>query len=211
MKYKAVLFDMDGVILDSEPLHVAAFQAVLKRYGHDLSDEQYKEHFAGRTDKEGFEQYFRFINESVELPAIMDEKARAYLELASDQLQPYPGVASVIRELSRSTALALVTGSLRAEAEVALKACGIEDLFDVIIAAEDVSKSKPDPEGYQQAVRRLGLTPSECVIVEDSPSGIAAANAAGIAVIAVCNTHEPEELSGATKIVEQLSLASFDS
>lgn len=211
MKYKAVLFDMDGVILDSEPLHVAAFRAVIKNYGHDLSDDQYKEYFAGRTDKAGFEQYFRFISETVDLPVIMGEKTRTYLELASDQLQPYPGVASVIRELSRSSALALVTGSLKAEVDVALKACGVEGLFNIIITAEDVNRGKPDPEGYRQAVQRLGLTPDECVVVEDSPSGIAAANAAGVAVIAVCNTHEPEELSGATKIVEQLSLASFDS
>lgn len=209
MTYKAVLFDMDGVILDSEPLHVAAFQATLKEYGHDLSDKDYKDFFAGRTDKEGFERYFTFINESVELPVVMDEKTRAYIALAADQLQAYPGVVSIIKELSRQMKLALVTGSLRVEAEIALKACGIEDCFDAMIAAEDVEHGKPNPEGYLKAIHLFDVSTEESVIVEDSPSGVKAARAAGIDCIAVTNTHTRNELSDATSVVDSLTLSSF--
>lgn len=212
MNYKAVLFDMDGVIVDSEPLHVAAFQATLKRYGHDLSEEQYKQHFAGKTDEAGFKQYFDFIGETVELPVIMDAKAKAYLELAADQLTPYPGVIELIRDLAKhEMPLALVTGSLRAEAEVTLKAFGIADLFKAIIAAEDISQSKPNPEGYFKGAQAVGFEPVECIVIEDAPSGVKAANAAGMRCVAVTTTHSEEELKGASLIIDQLRPGCLDS
>jgi beta-phosphoglucomutase len=209
VKYKAVLFDMDGVILDSEPLHVAAFQSTLKSHGYELSEEQYKRHFAGRTDQEGFERYFSFINESAELPVLMDKK-KAYIELASDQLQPYPGIVALIKELAELVKLALVTGSLRVEAEIALRACDIEECFNIIVAAEDVDRGKPDPQGYLKAVDLLKLSTSDCVVVEDSPQGVEAAIAAGIETIAVTNTHDLQDLHKATKVVKTLSLEDFN-
>jgi beta-phosphoglucomutase len=209
MKYKAVLFDMDGVILDSEPLHVAAFQATLGRFGHELDMNGYEAHFAGKTDETGFNEYFDFINEDANIPAIMSEKAKKYLELAQDQLTPYPGIVQIIKELSEHVPLALVTGSLRSEVDVALKACGIEGQFSAIVTANDITKSKPNPEGYLKASELLGIEPKDCVVVEDSPSGINAAIAANIDCIAVTNTHSKEELKGATTVVEQLSFNLF--
>lgn len=212
MGYKAVLFDMDGVIVDSEPLHVAAFQATLKNYGHSLSGEQYKQHFAGRTDEAGFKQYFDYIAETVELPVIMDEKAKAYLALAADQLTPYPGVLEFIRDLAaHEVRLALVTGSLRAEADVVLKTFDLTDVFATVIAAEDVTDGKPSPEGYLRGARDLSVEPADCIIIEDAPSGVQAAKAAGIRCVAVTNTHTKEELAVATLTVEQLKPGCLDS
>src|SRR5581483_5102695 len=172
MSYKAILFDMDGVIVDSEPLHVAAFQITLKKYGHELSHDQYKQHFAGKTDEAGFKQYFDSIGEAVDIPLIMNEKGKAYLELAADRLVAYPGVIEFIRNLAeRKVSLALVTGSLRAEADVTLEAFGIANLFSAVIAAEDITHSKPDPEGYLKAAKTLGVNPDDCVVIEDAPSG----------------------------------------
>jgi HAD superfamily hydrolase (TIGR01509 family) len=212
MSYKAVLFDMDGVIVDSEPLHVAAFQATLKEYGCNLTDEQYKQYFAGRTDEAGFKQYFDSRGEAVELPVIMDKKAKAYLQLAADRLIPYPGVVEFIRNLAgEKTSLALVTGSLRAEAEVTLKAFGLMGLFKVIIAAEDISQSKPDPEGYLKGAKALGFEPADCIVVEDAPSGVKAACAAGMRCLAVTTTHTKEELKEATSIIDWLKPGCLDS
>ena len=205
MNYTAVLFDMDGVIVDSEPLHVAAFQATLKRYEHDLTDEQYKQHFAGKTDEAGFKHYFDFIGETVHLPTIMDEKAKAYLALAADRLVPYPGVIELIRELAaKKVPLALVTGSLRAEAEVTLEAFEIVDCFVSVIAAEDITQSKPNPEGYLKAATTLKVTPANCIVIEDAPSGVKAAEAAGMRCLAVTTTHSRDELQEATVVIEQL-------
>ena len=211
MTYKAVLFDMDGVIVDSEPLHVAAFRAVLERYGHSLTDEHYKQHFAGRTDEAGFRQYFDFVGETVHLPVIMDEKAGAYLELAADQLVAYTGVIELIRDLAkRSVPMALVTGSLRNETEVTLKGFDISDCFSAVVCAEDITQSKPNPEGYLKAARALNIDPSDCIVIEDAPSGVAAASAAGMKCVAVTNTHDRNELKGATVIVDYLSPSCLD-
>lgn len=211
MKYKAVLFDMDGVIVDSEPLHFASFQATLQRFGRKLDDTQYKRHFMGKTDEEGLKQYFEFMGEMAHPDAILDEKARSYLELAADQLVAYPGVLEFIRDLaSRQVPLALVTGSLRAEAEITLKTFGLTDLFSVVIPAEDISRSKPDPEGYLKGAKALGVAPADCVILEDAASGVKAAKAAGIRCVAVTNTHSAEELHEATYIVAELKPGLFE-
>jgi HAD superfamily hydrolase (TIGR01509 family) len=212
VNYQAILFDMDGVIVDSEPLHVAAFQATLKNYGHNLSQEHYKQHFAGKADEAGFKQYFDFVNESADLPVIMDEKAQAYLKLAADQLIPYPGVIECISDLTkRKVRLALVTGSLRVEAEATLKAFNLSEVFAVIIAAEDITCSKPDPEGYLKAAQTLGVDPADCIVIEDAPSGVLAASAAKMRCVAVTNTHSKNELGNATLIVDQLRPDYIDS
>jgi HAD superfamily hydrolase (TIGR01509 family) len=207
MNYKAVLFDMDGVIVDSEPLHIAAFQATLKRYGHDLTQEQYKQYFAGKTDEAGFRQYFDFINETVDLSFFLNEKTKAYLALAADQLVPYPGVIDFIYELStRNVPLALVTGSLRVEAEVTLKTLHMAKVFSVVVAAEDIAQSKPSPEGYLKGTKALNVEPTNCIVIEDAPSGVRAAKAAGMKCLAITNTHSEEELNEADRIVNQLRL-----
>lgn len=205
MIYKAVLFDMDGVIVDSEALHYASFRATLEPYGYDLTDDHYKQHFMGKTDELGLKQYFEFMNETTHHAPILTEKARAFLELAADQLVAYPGVVAFIRDLAeRQIPMALVTGSLRAEAEIVLKTFGITDLFKIVIPAEDIKHSKPNPEGYLKAAKFLKVEPADCVILEDAASGVKAAKAAGIRCVAVTNTHSAEDLKEATFIVDEI-------
>lgn len=209
MNYKAALFDMDGVILDSEPLHFAAFKKTLQDHGKNLSDEEYKQFFAGRTDEYGFKRYFDFINETVNLSMIISEKSQNYLQLASGHLTTYPGVVKLIQDLARKMPLALVTESLSIEAKTTTDALGITDCFQAVICAEDIKRSKPDPEGYLKASEVLGIKNKDCVVVEDTPSGVLAAFNAGIACIAVTFTHSPNELAMANKIVDSLQLDLF--
>lgn len=209
MNYRAALFDMDGVILDSEPLHLTAFKKTVEKYGLNLSDEEYKLYFAGRTDEAGFKLYFQSKNKTVDLPIIMSKKAKNYLRLADEKLTAYPGVIQLIQDLAKKMPLALVTGSLAIEAKTAMNALGINDCFQVMICADDIRNGKPDPEGYLKASNLLGIEHKDCVIIEDAPSGVLATQNAGIDCIAVTYTHSAHELSVATKIVDMLSLDLF--
>ena len=212
MNYKAVLFDMDGVIVASEQLHVAAFQATLKKYGYNLTHEQYKQFFAGRTDEAGFNLYFESIGKTADLALIMDEKAKQYLQLATNKLIPYPNIVEFIDNLiKKKIKLALVTSSLRVEAEITLKTFNLTDSFSVVITAEDIVHSKPNPEGYLKGAKILRIDPGECIVIEDAPKGVQAAKSAGMRVVAVTNTHTKDELKDATIIVDELLPGCIDS
>ena len=206
MKYKAALFDMNGVIVDDEDLHEAAFTKVLTERGFDFDHAKYIEFFAGKTDDAGFiSLYDSEGKETGDLKVIGADKAAAYQELAAEGLTPYPGVIDYIKALhSEGVRLALVTSSIRIEAETVLKVFNLSNLFETTITANEITKSKPDPEGYLKGASSLGLSPDECFIVEDAPSGVAAANAANIACLAVTNTHSAEELSGAQLVADKL-------
>jgi beta-phosphoglucomutase len=213
MHYQAVLFDMDGVILDSEPLHYVAAQATLAAREHRLTYEQYKQFFAGHTDKEGFKRYYAFLGEAINLQVIGAEKAQMYQKVAAtNKLTPCLGVIECIRELAdRKLSLALVTGSIMAEAELILKTFAITDLFSVVIAAEDTTHSKPNPEGYLKGAKALAIHPKECIVIEDAPSGVKAAKSAGMRCIAVTTTYREEELREASLIVDLLNITHLES
>lgn len=212
MKIQAVLFDMNGVIVDDEALHFAAFREVLGRRGLDLTRDGYLAYFAGKTDRKGFGDFFAAVDAGeAELGPLMNEKAGAYQELAAESLEPYPGAVELIRHLKgRGVPLALVTGSLRAEAEAVLAAFGIEDVFSALVTADDITNGKPDPEGFLAAARVLGAAPEVCLVIEDAPSGVAAAKAAGMRCAAVLSTHSREDLAGADAYLTQLSAESLD-
>ena len=210
MKYKAVLFDMDGVIVDSEPLHVAAFKQTLKQYGYTLTDTAYRQYFAGHTDREGYQNYFAAKHITTDVEMIVTATASTFKSMARGHIKPLPGVVPLIKQLHSKVKLAVVTGSVRPEAELALQECGLQQYFDVIVTGDDVKHGKPSPEGFLQAAYKLRVAVEDCVIVEDSPPGLQAAQAANIAAIAVTNTHSAKELAGATKIVDQLTLEAFE-
>ena len=209
MKFQAVLFDLDGVIIDSEQLHEQAFREVLSNYGYQLTHASYLANFAGKTDLNGFFGLKNQIDNLPSLEQLIREKANAY-SIIAQSLTPYDGITSLIKELyDQGIKLALVTGSLRAEAELALKTCNLNNQFEVIVAAEDVKNGKPSPEGYQKVARLLDVTPSRCAVVEDSPSGVDAAVSAGMFCVAITNTHSAEDLGSANLVVGKLSSSIF--
>jgi len=201
---------MNGVIVNDEPLHTEAFKAVMRDRGQILTDVQYKQYFAGRTDKDGFIAYMAAIGQDFNLGQLMQEKARAYLGMAQGTLKPYSGIVECVRALHQAgLPLALVTGSLRIEAEAVLAAFGMTAYFKAVVAADNVRAGKPDPEGYLKGSALLHVRPQDCVVVEDTPSGIRAAKAAGMSCVAVSNTHVADELKGADKVVARLDATSF--
>jgi beta-phosphoglucomutase len=207
---RAILFDFDGTIVLSEPLHYAAFAEVLAARGIDLSERAYYERYVALTDRECLERVVadrRRPDLRAELPALLAAKARSMAERYSRGVPPCPGVQSFVAVAAGRAALAVVSGALRAEITAVLERIRLASFFDVVISAEDVRAGKPDPEGYRLALERLrarrmaGLLPSECLAVEDTPKGIEAARGAGLRVLALPHTVGADELAAADSVV----------
>jgi beta-phosphoglucomutase len=217
LQAEAVIFDFDGVIVDTEPLHYAAFQRLLEPLGLGFSWGQYVDTYMGFDDRDAFKEAFKTHGTGLSATALqsfIDQKADLFQEIIRDGIIAYPGVVGLIRGIrARHTPLAISSGALRSDIVPILETLGIADCFDVIVTAEDVVRSKPDPECYRLAhtrlneFRRLDLTPGQVLAIEDTPAGIAAAKGAGLRVMAVTNSYPAQHLSQADQIVETLDLA----
>jgi beta-phosphoglucomutase len=210
----AVIFDFDGVIVDTEPLHYAAFQRLLEPLGLGFSWEQYVETYMGFDDRDAFIEAFKESDgglPAAELQALIERKASLFQEIIRDGICAYPGVVNLIRQIHDSrTPLAICSGALRSDIEPILETLGIADCFDVIVTAEDVARSKPDPECYRMAHTRLNtyhslnLPAQQVLAIEDTPAGISAAKGAGLQVLAVTNSYPPDHLLQANVITKTL-------
>jgi beta-phosphoglucomutase len=217
LRAEAVVFDFDGVIVDTEPLHYAAFQRVLVPLGLGFSWDQYVDSYMGFDDRDAFIEAFKATDNVLSAAALqgfIDRKADIFQEIIRDGISAYPGVVELVRHLRASrTPLAICSGALRSDITPILATLGITECFDVVVTAEDVARSKPDPECYRMAHTRLNqfrgldLAPGQVLAIEDTPAGIAAAKGAGLVVIAVTNSYPAAHLSQADQIVESLDPA----
>uniref|UniRef100_A0A831U547 HAD family phosphatase n=1 Tax=Geobacter metallireducens TaxID=28232 RepID=A0A831U547_GEOME len=211
----AVIFDFDGIIVDTEPLHYRAFQAILEPLGLGYPWVEYVNLYMGFDDRDAFREAYRVHGRTLgdhELEQLIDRKAAAFQEIISSGVAPYPGVVELIRSINGNLPLALCSGALRCDILPILAGLGLSEAFDVMVTAEEVTASKPDPASYALAVERLaaafadrGILPGRCLAIEDTPAGIASASGAGIPVIAVTNSYPAERLTGAVKVVDSLA------
>ncbi|MBU5613067.1 HAD family hydrolase [Geomonas azotofigens] len=211
---KAVIFDFDGIIVDTEPLHYKAFQELLVPLGLGYSWEEYLDLYIGFDDRDAFREAFRVHGRALadqELKELITGKAEAFLRIVSGGVAPYTGVVELIRAISGNLPLALCSGALKSDIEPILAQLGLTDAFDVKVTADEVAASKPDPESYRLAVQRLQerfpgkVEASGTIAVEDTPAGIASATGAGLKVLAVTNSYPEERLTGACRVVNSLS------
>lgn len=214
----AIIFDFNGVIVDDEPLHKELFCRVLAEEGIVLTDDEYHKSYPGYADRGAFQKALRENAQEAKagsddyLRELIDRKAEYYLTAVSEQSLLFPGIVDLVREAAKRYPLAIASGALRSEIELILQRGEIRDCFRVIIAAEDVSVGKPDPESYQSALAGLNRTmtdqrqiePSECLVIEDSLAGIEAAVRAGMRVLAVTSSFRAEELTAADLVVPDL-------
>ena len=219
MPIRAIISDFDGVIADSEPVHLAAFQSALDEIGMALSDEDYYRDYIGYDDRTCFLEVAaasgRELSKS-ELQAACSMKTERVVEMVATHLNSFKGVHQFFRKASSRLPLAICSGAAREEIELMLSQLGL-GYFAFIVSAEDVSNCKPDPEGYRlaydrvrQAVERQRLKPEECLVIEDTTYGIQAGKAAGMQVVAVSNSAPAEQLGAADLVVASLSELDID-
>jgi HAD superfamily hydrolase (TIGR01509 family) len=182
---RGVLFDLDGVIADTERLQWAAYREVLLEHGVDVGIEEYRRHWiaAGIGPEYACETY-RLRLTPDDLRA---RKADVYRRLLLDGIAPCPGARETLARLRRTHKLALATNTVRAEVGIVLDRLGLADAFDATIAREDYARAKPAPDAHLAAAAALGLAPAECAVVEDTERGVRAGVAAGARVVVVPN------------------------
>ena len=217
---RAILFDFNGVIVDDEPLHLEMFQRVLAEEGISLSEEEYYEKYLGFDDRDCFVGALEAAGESADLGRVMrliTRKSAYYTEVIHRQGFPFfAGAVELVREAAEAgLMLGIVSGALRDEVEGALEQAGLRPFFKLIVTAQDVKKSKPDPEGYRQALEGLSslpplpgrlVHPHEVLVIEDSPAGLEAARSLSLTTLAVGQTYPMTELSLADVFVESLAV-----
>ncbi len=208
---EAIVFDFDGVIVDTEPLHLLSFRVVLQPLGVDLDEGSYRELALGVSDRQGLEHICRKFkvpfNDDL-LSRLVRHKSDAMQVRAEHGVSPCPGAVELLCAASESMPIALCTGALRRDVDSILPAIPPGDLvgrFQTIITVEDVTQSKPHPECYSLAVERLGLDPAHCLAIEDTPSGVRAARSAGLYTLGVVNTCAAAELHEAHHLTASLA------
>lgn len=198
-----MLFDLDGVLADTEPLHWAAFREVLLELGVDIGIEEYRHRFISNG---GGPEY---ACETYRLPLSADElrgrKLPRYLALLRRGVPPRPGARAALERLQGRFGTAVATNSVRGEVELILGSLGLLPLLDAVVTREDYANAKPAPDAYLTAAARLGLRPDECVVVEDTPRGLRAALAAGMRAVALPNELTADnDFSGCTRQLAHL-------
>lgn len=196
---EAIIFDFDGVIVDSERLHWAAFNKVINE---PVSWEKYIQTLIGFDDRDAFKYLFPTIGKD-ELDGLIVKKAAAFQELLADGgAVALPGAVELIKHLSGKLPIAICSGALKEDILPIIGKLGVAYAFDTIVTAEDTHISKPDPAPYRLAAKQLGVTAG--VAIEDTPAGIASAKDAGLKVLAVTNSYGRDDLTEADAVIESL-------
>ena len=204
---RAVVFDFDGVLADTEGAHLAAFQDVFAPRGWTLTRTEYFERYLGYDDRDlvrAFSNDRGLGLAAGEAEALLLDKARRYEQRLSRGSLLFPTAASAVARLAPHYRIGIASGSLRGEILAILNANGLGDAFPVVIGADDVARSKPAPDSYAAAVERLGVSPSAAVAIEDSQWGLTSARDAGLRTIGVTTSYPAPALSMAHAIVHSL-------
>ena len=218
---QAIFFDFNGVIIDDEPLQLAAYQGLLSEQGIELTDSDYYGAL-GMDDKTflryAFELGKKTLTDDV-LKIMLEDKVVRHRKLIEDELPLFPGVVTFLKAASRHYSLGLVSMAMLSEIQYVLDRARLRELFSVIVSTEDVNACKPAPDCYQTALeklneKRLGerllpLLANECLVIEDSPPGIESGRCAGMRALGVTNTVAEEQLRVAGAEVVTASLADW--
>jgi len=200
--FSAVIFDMDGVIVNSEPLHERAFNDVMSQLGYGDDHGMVVAQYIGRSDVDLWADFVARHRPVQSVEELLDLKRRRLSELMRQAEPIFDGLPELVVKLAAHGPLALASGSEGPFIEAVLGLKDLRRFFPVVVNATDVERGKPAPDIFLLAARLLGVAPAECWVIEDSKPGIAAALAAGMRVVAITNTYPAEELRQATCVAQ---------
>ena len=204
----AIVFDFDGVLVNTEPLHLAAYQEVMLASGLELTREDYYGHYLGYDDDGVFRRVASAHGWTLDqrrLQALVAEKTRVFAAILERTDVLYPDASACVERLAAKFPLGIASGALRHEIEMTLRRGGLDRCFRFIVAAGDTTEGKPSPDPYLHAARLHGFPPPACLAIEDSRWGIASAKAAGLKCVGVATTYPPAELRAADRVIRSLS------
>ena len=184
---RAVIFDLDGLLADTESLHRQSYQEILREYAREPSDGEYLDYWI-RTGK-GAASWIREHGLDLDLSELQQQKHQRYMELVKSSAQAMEGAPELLQRLSGKKTLALASASFRDSVHGVIEVLEMAQYFEVVITKNDVLRSKPFPDIFLRAAEELGILPDECVVLEDSERGVLAAHRAGMKCLAVPNEH----------------------
>ena len=201
-QFKAVIFDMDGVIVDSESRHERAYLDVVRKLGYGDNHGLRFADYVGRSDEELWVDFIARHSPPQPAEELLALKTQCVVEILRREQPLFDGVAELIEQLAARYALALASGSERPIVNEVLKLKRLGRFFSVVVTSSEVKHGKPAPDIFLRAAELLKVAPGTCCVVEDSKPGVAAGLAARMQVIAIANTHPAEELRHATHVVQ---------
>jgi HAD superfamily hydrolase (TIGR01509 family) len=201
MQLDAVIFDMDGVIVDSEPRHERAFREVFHELGYGDTHGMEFSRYYGRSDRALWDDFIARHQPAASLDELSEWKQRRLLQILREEEPIFETLPELVEKLARQYRLALASGSLHVVIDAVLAMKNLRQFFPVIVSVEDVQRGKPAPDVFLRAAALLQVAPERCCVIEDSAAGVEAARAAGMTAIAITNSLPPEALSRAQHVV----------
>lgn len=200
---QAVIFDLDGTLVDNNAFHLKTWKQYLSKMGRDISDEEYNANINGRTNKDVIQYIYQTDLNEEEILNYSLEKEALYREIYSSHIMPVKGLIPFLETLhSKNIPMAIATSGIQPNIDFMFENIPIKKYFKTVVNSSHIKKGKPDPEIYIKTASILGVPPANCLVFEDAVVGINSALDAGMKVIAIATTHPKEELSGADLIIE---------
>ena len=205
-KIKAVLFDMDGLMVDSEPVHFQAYKKVFNKYGKDFTEETFKG-YIGTSDVDCSKDMVVRFNLPIAAETLLTQKRQEFKRLIKNQLVTQPGLNELLTNLSENNyKIAIGSSSTLADIKIIINGINISSYIDAYASAEEVEHGKPSPDVYLLAAKKLRVEPLECLVLEDAPKGVQAGKSAGMKVFAIPSGYtKGQDFSLADKVLNSLS------
>lgn len=199
--FSAIIFDMDGVIIDSEPRHERAFLDVFEQMGYGQTHGVHFEQYIGRSDRAVWLDFIARHNPKWTIEELTAWKQNHLIDIIRREQPIFDGLPELVAKLAPRYRLAVASGSVHPVIEEVLAMKSLRQFFPVVVSVQDVAQGKPAPDIFLRAAELLGVAPADCCVIEDSAAGVTAARAAGMTAVAITNTLPAEKLAHAQHIV----------